>query len=259
MAKGHKQTVTHAADAGTTAMQGQVYGAAQDAAKNYQTVGPNAGQTAAMNQFGATANLGMGGANALAGDPAAIQKLMNPYMNNVMDANQQQYQRNASMLGNTMNSDATTAGAFGGDRSAIASGAAQGNLGAAHMSDVAGLLRGGYQDAMGQASTLANLGMNATGNQFAGGGVMRDIAQQQANPGLMQQQILAAGMKGGNAGNTTDSTYSKTSAGQNILGAAATLGPMFAGMPPMPNLFGSSGGGNYGPAPTNADASLFGL
>lgn len=252
MAKGHKKTTTHAADAATTGMQGQVYNAAQQAAKGYQTLGADPATMAAMDQYGKTANFGMGGMSALAGDPAAIAKLMNPYMSNVVDASNANYGRTSGLLQTQLDDRATSMGAFGGSRSEIASGAAQGELAAGHNTDIANLLYGGYNQAIGQAGTLANLGMGANDARMQGGDYMRNISMAQANPDIMKQQLLAGGLAGGNVGNYTNTDYTKTSAMQNIVGLGATLGGAYLsgggslfgkGGPGMPNPVGSPGGG----------------
>jgi hypothetical protein len=151
------------------------------------------------------------------------------------------------MLRKNTNDAATQSGAFGGDRAALEQGAQQGALSLGHQQQVAGALQGGYNDALQRAAGLAQMGMGAAGAQFQGGDYLRNIQQQQNNPDMMRQQILAQGMQGGNAGNYTNSQYTKTSAGQNILGAAATFGPMLFGAPPgmgqIAGLFGGGGGG----------------
>lgn len=249
MAKGNKKTTTHQADAGTTAMQGRVYDASQRAAGGYQTLGADPATMAAMGRYGDTANFGMGGMRALSGDPAEIAKLMNPYQQNVIDASNANYGRTSDILQTKLNDRATQAGAFGGGRADVATGAAQGELGAAHNTDIANLLYGGYQGAMGQASQLANFGMGANGAMMQGGDYMRNIAMEQANPELMKQKILAGGIAGGNVGNYTSTDYTKTSALQNIVGLGATLGGAY--LSGGGSLFNRGGGGGGPPGGYN--------
>lgn len=240
MAKGNKKTSTHQADAATTSMQNRVYDASKNAAGSYQTLNADPATMAAMAQYGKTANFGMGGMAALSGDPAAVAKLMNPYMSNVVDASNANYGRTSSMLQKQLDDRATQAGAFGGGRADVATGAAQGELAAGHNTDVANLLYGGYGQAMGQAGELANFGMGANGAMMQGGDYMRNIAMAQANPELMKQQLLTSGLAGGNVGNYTNTDYTKTSAMQNIAGLAATgLGAYMSGGG---SLFGMGGG-----------------
>lgn len=239
MSKGHKKTTTHAADAPTTQMQGRVYDASRRASGGYTTVGADPATMAAMGRFGETANFGMGGLAALGGDSAAISKLMNPYMSNVLDASNANYGRTSSMLQKSLDDRATQAGAFGGGRADVATGAAQGELAAGHNTDVANLLYGGYNTAMGQAGQLANFGMGANESLLQGGDYLRQIEQEKANPELMRQQILSGGLQGGNVGNYTNTDYSKTGALQNIVGLGATLGGAY--MSGGRSLFGGGG------------------
>ncbi len=257
MAKGHKTTETHAADAATTAMQNKTYGAAQNAAQNYTTQGADPNTLAAMGLFGNYANAGQQGMSALGGNQDAINGLMNPYMQQVIGGANAQYGQDAAMLRKNTNDAATQAGAFGGDRAALEQGAQQGALSLGHQQQIAGLLSGGYNDAMQRAAGLAQMGMGGANAQFQGGDYLRNIAQQQANPDLMRQQILSQGMQGGNAGNYSNTNYTKTGAMQNILGGAATIGGLFGGVPGLSGL-GSLFGGAGAMFPSQTGAGLFG-
>lgn len=248
MAKGHKKTTTVSADKATTAMQGRVYDASQQAAKNYQALGADPNMTAAMNLFGQYGQQGQTGAAALAGDQGAVGQMMNPYMQQVMDAYNAQFGQNSGVLRKNANSAATASGAFGGDRASLEMGSLQGELGRGHMEQTANLLRGGYNDAMGRAGSLANLGLTAGNAQMQGGEYLRNVAMEQANPDIMRQQLLAQGMQTGNAGNKTTEDYSKTSALQNILGAATTGVGLFGtgGLSGLAGLFGKGAAGGIG-------------
>jgi hypothetical protein len=248
MAKGHKQTTTHAADAATTGMQNATYDASKRAASGYTTAGPDQNSLAAMGLFGNYANAGQQGMNALGGDQNAINGLMNPYMNDVIGGVNAQYGQDQQLLRKNTNDAATQAGAFGGDRAALEQGAQQGALSLGHQQQVGDLLHGGYNDALQRAAGLAQMGMGAAGAQFQGGDYLRNIQQQQNNPDIMRQQILAQGMQGGNAGNYTNSQYTKTGAMQNILGGAATLGGIFGGIPGLGGMMGGMFGGGQGGA-----------
>jgi hypothetical protein len=254
MAKGHKSTVTHSADAATNAMSQNVYDASKRAAAGYTPQGVDPSTSAAMGLFGDMAGYGKVGAGALAGDQASIDKMMNPYLAQVLGGYNEEFGNASAMLRKNNNDAATQAGAFGGDRAALEQVATQGELGRAHLSHVADLLHGGYNDAMTRAGGLANLGLSAGGAQFAGGDYLRGVHGEMANPEVMRQQLLAAGLQGGNVGNSTDTNYTKTSAMQNILGAGATIGGLFGGGGGlMQNLFG--GGGMFG---SQGGAGLFG-
>lgn len=251
MAKGHKTTQTHSADAATTAMQNATYGAAQKAAGGYTTVGPDQNTLAAMGLFGDMAGYGKTGGAALAGDQGSIDSLMNPYLSQVLGGVNAQYGQDAAMLRKNTNDAATQAGAFGGDRAALEQGAQQGALSLGHQQQVGDILHGGYNEMLQRAAGLANLGLGAGQAQFAGGDYLRNINQQQQNPDVMRAQILSQGMQGGNAGNYTNTNYTKTGAAQNILGGAAALGgifgggSLFSGMKDISGLFGGGSGGGY--------------
>lgn len=229
MAKGNKKTVTHSADPATTAMQNSTYDAAKAAANGYTTPDADPATLQAMGLFGDVAKQGGVGAAALGGDTNAISRLMNPYLSNVLGGYEAQFGNDSALLRKNTNDAATRAGAFGGDRAALEQGAQQGQLATSHLQQVADLLRGGYNDAMGRAGALSNLGMSAGNALFQGGDYLRGIASERANPALMRAKILAEGLKGGNVGNYSDTTYSRTSALQNILGAAATGASLFGG------------------------------
>jgi hypothetical protein len=101
-------------------------------------------------------NLGFG---ALSGDPNAMAKLMNPYQQQVLDANNAQWQHTNAQTLNQVNDAATGANAFGGSRQGVAEGVALSNNNMAQQSQTAGLLQSGYNNAIGQASQLAGYGM----------------------------------------------------------------------------------------------------
>lgn len=246
MAKGHKKTTSVTADKATTDMQNRVYGASQDAAKKYTVLGADPNTTAAMSLFGDLGGYGRTGAAALAGDADATQQLMNPYLQQVLDAYRAEFGHGSDMLRKNVNSAATSAGAFGGDRAALEQGALQGELGRAYGGHVAGLLQGGFQDMIARAGGLANLGLTAGQNQFTGGEYLRGVGMEQANPELMRANILASGLQSGNVGNKTQTDYTKTSALQNILGGAATIHGLFGGK--MPSFGGGSALSQFDPS-----------
>lgn len=246
MAKGHKQTQTHSADAATNAMSQSVYDASKRAAGNYTPEGVDPNTQAAMGLFGDMAGYGKVGAGALAGDQASVDKMMNPYLQQVLGGYNAQFGQDSAMLRKNTNDAATQAGAFGGDRAALEQGAQQGELGRAHLQQVGDLLHSGYNDAMSRAGGLANLGLSAGGAQFQGGDYLRGVHGEMNNPEVMRQQLLTAGLQGGNVGNSKDTSYTKTSAAQNILGAATTIGSMFMPGGGLKSLFsGGGGGGGY--------------
>lgn len=80
-----------------------------------------------------------------------ISPFMNPYMGNVIGALGNEYDHLRDQAGMRTNQAATAAGAFGGSRHGIAEGVRMGELDRAQMSQTAGLLQSGYQNAMNAA------------------------------------------------------------------------------------------------------------
>lgn len=104
---------------------------------------------------------GFRGAQALSGDQAAMSSLMNPYMDKVVGAMGKEYDRMRDKSVMEVNDIATKGGAFGGDRAALLQGERLGALDRAQASDISNLLHGGFNEAMGRAGQLANLGLGA--------------------------------------------------------------------------------------------------
>lgn len=115
-------------------------------------------------------NTGMG---AMAGDPGAIGKMMNPYSETMNPFWDMLRQRGQSQIG----SQATLQGAFGGDRHAIAEGQMMGDV---NMGQAAQQY-GEFNNAMGRAGQLAYMGMGANQGLFGAGDYLRNIKQQQLN------------------------------------------------------------------------------
>lgn len=157
---------TTAVDATTQAYQQQIRNAAEQAGN----AGPSPLIGGATSYNTGLQNYGDIGARALSGDQQAASQLMNPYQQQVIDANNAQWQHTNAQTMNQVNDAATRAGAFGGSRHGVAEGVALANNNRAQMGQTAGLLSSGYNNAMGQAGQLAGMG-------FAG-------AQQNANLGL---------------------------------------------------------------------------
>lgn len=80
-----------------------------------------------------------------------IQDAMNPYMDNVIGGVRGEFDHLRGQAGLDMNAAATSGGAFGGSRHAVATGARMGELDRAQTSQIGGLLHQGY----GQAQQFA--------------------------------------------------------------------------------------------------------
>lgn len=106
------------------------------------------------------------GMAALGGDPNAVNTLMNPYLSQVVDATNADFDRSAALAQRGQDDAATFAGAFGGSRHGVASGVAQGAIEQDRNAALAGLRYGGFTDAMNRANQLTNFGfMGAQGLQ----------------------------------------------------------------------------------------------
>lgn len=143
-------------------------------------------------------NLGMG---ALSGEQGATQQLMNPYMSNVIDATNNQWNQNDQNTMNEVNARATAAGAFGGSRTGVATGTALAQNNMNRNNAVSSLLYGGFNDTMNRANTLAGIGMQGAGNNanLGMGGV--------GNPQQWLMNMLNQGYRGNYGGIQQGSGY----------------------------------------------------
>ena len=95
----------------------------------------------------------------MATDPAAIQKYMNPYTQNVLDVQNKELQRQADIAGTQRGAQAARAGAFGGSRQAIETAEANRNLAMMKNANTAQALQQAYQQAQQAQQYGANLGL----------------------------------------------------------------------------------------------------
>jgi hypothetical protein len=258
-----KTTQTNGLTGQSLGLQNDIYGTAKRAAAGYQTAGIDPNSQAAAGAYGGMIGAGQNGLAALGGDQAQMQKLMNPYQGQVLDAMNAQYGRaQAGVTANT-NDQATRAGAFGGSRHGVAEGIAQGQLANEHMGQVAGVLQSGYNNAQNVAGQLATMGLNGANGSADMGKYMRDIEQQRLNPDAARLGLLGAGMVGGGTASSQQSTTTQmpgTSWMQN-LGGLASIGAGFlpggsalkAGM----SLFGKKPSGPTGYDPSNGPGGMF--
>jgi hypothetical protein len=135
----------------------------QDAAQKAAGAGPGTTLTGASDFNTGAMAAGNTGLAALSGDPSAVNKLMNPYMGQVVQATQDSYAKTGMQAINAVDSNATQMGAFGGSRNSVAQGSAQAQNAVNENQTIAGLLGTGYSQAMGQAGQLAQGGANAAG------------------------------------------------------------------------------------------------
>ena len=118
-------------------------------------------------------------------NPAAMQAYMSPYMQNVVDVQQREAQRQADIAGTQRNAQAVRAGAFGGSRQAITDAEAARNL-ALQKGDIQATgLQSAFQQAQQAQQYGANLGLQ--GMQAGMAGVGAGIGAQQAGYGQAMQ------------------------------------------------------------------------
>ena len=185
-------TVTTGPDAATQQRIQQLWGAANGAASTpLPGVDPLTQQ--AGGYYGRAAGAGDLGMRALSGDQGALSGLLNPYTDNVVNAYQQDAAHTLGTTMNGVNSDATLNGAFGGSRADVARGVAGANIARDTNSQIAQLRQSGFNDAMGRAGTLANLGFGAAGQMAQLGDYQRQVALSQ-NPQLRQFQAYQQAM-----------------------------------------------------------------
>lgn len=180
MSKGGQHQNTHGTsgvDQTTQNYLQQIMQAAQGAgaAGPSPLIGGATGYNSGLMGAGAT------GAAALGGDPNAIAHLMNPYNQQVIDAMRAQAGVTNQQGMNAVNDAATRAGAFGGSRQGVATGTMLAQNARDLNSNISGLLSSGYNNAMNQASTAANLG-------FAGAGANANLGM--GGVGNPQQWML---------------------------------------------------------------------
>jgi hypothetical protein len=127
---------------------------------------------------------------------------MSPYMQNVVDIQQREAQRQADIAGTQQQAQATKAGAFGGSRDAIMRSEAARNL-ALQKGDIqARGLQDAYTQAMNQFNT--SQGQNQAAQQL-------NAQQQQFGAGLGLQGMQAANQSAANLANIGQTQY-----GQNM-------------------------------------------
>lgn len=242
MAKGGKtSTTTNGPDAATSAWNNQIMGYAKQAG-DAGAPGANPLSTAAGNYYGGTAAAGNLGMGALSGDAASVQKLMNPYQQQVIDANNAAWQKTNAQTAAQTGSAATGAGAFGGSRYGVALGTALSANNVQQGAQTAGLLSSGYTGAMNQANSLANFGMQGAAGSASMGDYLRQIQMQQA-PGAYQMQMMKQGLSGLNTGTVGTQTGPPGNWLTGAVGGAtsgATLGGQYGGG------WGALGGGVVG-------------
>jgi hypothetical protein len=180
----------------------------------------------ALRNYQTLANASNVGAGALSGNQESIASLMNPYQSNVLDQVKAQYGDLASRVSMGINDQATRAGAFGGSRHGVAQGVALGELGKDMGQQLAGLQYQGYNDAMGRAGALAQLGLGANAQLAQLGDYSRQVLMSQ-DPAMRNLGILQGLLSGMPMGMTTSQPVYSNPLGSILgigMGAAGALG-----------------------------------
>jgi hypothetical protein len=220
-----KQTTTseNALDKPTGAQVGKVYGAS-DAYANSGPIGADQGTTDAMAGYGATSDFGRRGLLAMQGDPTAMAAFQSPGQQAVLDQMDVAANQAGQAATNATNIDATRAGAFGGDRAAIAQGVAQAGVNTANMQNKAAFTHQNNQDAQSRAMAAANMGFGANQAQMQGGQYLRQLALEN-NPEykkLMAYKMGLAGTPYGTKQTNTTATPWSSVIGGGLMQAAGT-------------------------------------
>ena len=234
-----------------------------DVTKNpYQTYG---GERTA--QFTPLQQQSYQGAAGMQAGPQAFQsqigQYMSPYMQNVVDIQKREAQRQSDIAGTQQQGQATKAGAFGGGRDAIMRAERERNLGM-QMNDIQSQgLQSAYTNATNQYNTgqSQNMAINQLQNQFGGqqqqqvqnilGQQYQDFQDQKRYP--YQQLEFMSGLMRGTPMGTVSSMYQPPG---SALGQVAGLGMGAYGLSQMGMKF--AGGGSVD-APENVANIVDGL
>ena len=161
--------------AGFNSLQNQSFQGAQ----NLQ---PSRGLNSAMNLAGAgsmnSLNAGQNYMN-MATNPNAMQGFMSPYMQNVVNSQMGEANRNYDISGTNQASQATQAGAFGGSRGAIMAAENERNRNTALNGIQATGLQNAFQNAQQAQQFGSSLGLQGAGQAIQGAGQMANIGTQQ--------------------------------------------------------------------------------
>jgi hypothetical protein len=172
--------------AGFSPLQQQAFGGAanlrlpgQFGAASYGTQGAAFGAAGAGDRY-----MGM------ATNPFATQAFMSPYMQNVVDVQQQQAQRQADIANQAMNAKFAQQGAFGGARQGLAGAQANAELMRQKQNIQATGLQNAFQQAQQAQQFGANLGLQGLNTALAGFGQLGNLGTQQlaAQRGIIDTQ-----------------------------------------------------------------------
>ncbi len=130
-------------------------------------------------------------------DPNAVNALMNPYIQNVLDAQNAAVQRSADINAQQLASNAARAGAFGGSRQAIEQAENQRNAETLKNTNAANAYSQAFQNAQANQQFGANLGLQGlgAGNQLVQTGMQGQLDKIQGlNAAVNAQQAAQSGL-----------------------------------------------------------------
>lgn len=169
-------------------------------------IAPQMGMATGVTGAGGLASLGAGAQyGAMATTPGLMQAYMSPYMQNVVDIQQREAQRQADIARTGRGAQAVRAGAFGGSRQAIMEAEAGRNL-QQQLGDIqARGLQSAYDQARQAQQFQAELGLRGAGQAAQAGQVLgqlgatqfgqeKDILQAQLGVGEQQRAMQQSGL-----------------------------------------------------------------
>lgn len=226
-------TSTQGFDPLTEQLRKDVNSATYAGADSVQGLDPYTQQ--ALGMYGGFANAGQAGMNAFSGGDAS--RFMNPYQSQVIDQMRGQFGLLNDMAQNSVKSQFTRAGAFGGSRQGVAAGQAAADVANNIGNQIAGFQHQGFNDAMGRAFQSANLGLGASQQMAALG----PYAQMMNDPNLRRAYMLKQGMQGMPIGTTsTGPNPNYQSPGQALLGGAMSGFGLLGGFRGGSNMMGAN-------------------
>lgn len=214
-----QQTTTSSVDPATANYIRMIMAAARGAG-SAQLPGASPYMTNAASSLQQQEQLGLTGSRALAGDSTAVQALMSPYINKVIDTNNAAWQKINQQTQQQVNANATGAGAFGGTRYGVALGNALNANNAAQAQQTAELYQSALNDAMQRAGTLSGQGETAAQGAASLGDAIRNIQISQ-NPDVQMMNYLKTAFSGLPYG--TAQTATSTGGSNPLLGALGGL------------------------------------
>src|SRR5262245_11825115 len=132
-------------------------------------------------------------------DPSVIQAIMSPYIQNVVNATQAQFNNQNAIQGNQLIGQAIRSGnIFGGDRAGVAAAQLAGQQQLAQAPVIAGLYQSGYGQALNQYNALRQGGLQGALAAFGGANTAAMVPWQHAaqSMALMGSGLQAAGLPG---------------------------------------------------------------